>query len=335
MGRLQSFVMLSQVDGKPGTTIEWARENFNVLEELSQRRDVFPSPPGVYFIDVTTLPDDGRKVPGQFMVDPVLSAINEPLILFGSSGDTEAQLARDGIYPGSVRLWLGGRQMLVRGTDYEVDEATGAITFLKPTPTGYTVHADYRYGGGQQGPHYFQRDEFNIDAIPGVVLAFGDRCQEGDSMAVVVTDERTDVAEVYGGKFEVAFDLVAFVRNDAEDRERLSDYIVHSFLNIQNRLGFEGLELLDISPGGEDEEIYNEVDNTYYYDSSISLSLRVDWETWLALPVVVNRIELTSRQQEQEHGWLDGSAPADLLQAVLSFKGIVPVQVGKTFERII
>lgn len=338
MGCLSSFCMLTWVHEKPGTTLEWVRENNNLLEQISPKRDVFPSPPGVYFIDIKKVPDEARTVPGEFTVEPVLTVSNEPIILFSSSGITEAQISRDNLYNGSVRLWLDGRKQLIRGVDYNVDEASGAITFLRPTPTGYAVHADYRYTTGVLGPYYFNRGESNVDAIPGAVLAFGDRCQECDTQAIVITDERTDVANVYGGKFEISFELIAFVKGDAEDREKLSDYIIHSILNIQNRLGYEGLELLDISPGGENEEIYNAEDDTYYYESSISLSIRVDWETWIPLPIVIERAELTSRDAEQMFGWMSGDTPDDLLQASSSFVGLdnIPVVVGKQiyFERM-
>jgi hypothetical protein len=335
MGRLSSFVMLTTVDEKPGTSIEWVRENFNLLEKQSPQRDIFPSLPGVYFIDIKEVPDEGRDTPGQFTVEPILTIYGEPLILFQSSGDTEAQISRENLYPGSVRLWLDNRKQLIYGVDYHVDDNSGAVTFLRQTPMGLTVHADYRYKTPIQGPYLFKQGESNVDAIPGAVLAFGDRCQVGDCMAVVVTDERTDVAEIFGGKYEVSFELIAFTR-DSEDREKLSDYIIHSFLNIQNRLGFEGLELLDISPGGETEEVFNVEDDTYYYDSSISLSLRVDWETHLPLPVIVSRVELTSRQMEMQHGWLDGSAELDLLKKASTILQTLPVIVGRevTFERI-
>jgi hypothetical protein len=330
--------MLTWIKNKPGTTLEWVRENFNILEETSPDRNVFPSAPGVYFVDIKKLPDDARNVPGEFTVEPILTVKGEPLILFSSSGDFEAQIPRENLYPGSVRLWLDNRKQLIRYTDYDIDEASGAVTFLQATPTGSNVHADYRYTTGVQGPFFFHRDESNVDAIPGAVLAFGDRCQEGDSQAIVITDERTPVAQIYGGKYEISFDLIAFVRNDAKDRDKLSDYLIHSILDIQGNLVNEGLELISISPSGENAEIYNQESDEYYYESNISFSLRVDWETWIPLPIVISRAELTSRDAEQEFGWLSGDAPEDLLQATSSLVGmdVLPVKTGKslTFERI-
>jgi hypothetical protein len=129
-----------------------------------------------------------------------------------------------------------------------------------------------------------------------------------------VSDGRSDASEVYGGKFEVNFDLTVFSR-DSEDREKLSDFIVVSVLERQNILGFEGLELLDVSPGGESEEIYVPEIDDYYYDGAISLGIRVDWEVYVPLPIEVFRVEQTSKEEEDEKGYLDGTVTRDLLQA--------------------
>lgn len=312
VGRLSSFLLMSPMDNSPGKTLEWVRENYPLLEQYSPRRDVFPSPPGAYIIEVQRLPDEGHNVPGLFTVDPVLTVFNDPLLVFASTADQEAQLSHDNIYPNSLRLWLDGRRALLPDVDFSIDYATGAIVFLKEPPPGVTVYADYRYRTGVQGPFPFRFEESNLTAIPGAVLAFGDRAQVGDRTAIIVGDHRSEVADIYGGKFETSFELVVFSR-DAEDREKLSDYVIASVLEAQNRLGFEGLELLDISPGGENEEVYNPEIDDYYYESSVSLSMRVDWESYVYLPADVWRAELTSQSSEVQTGYLDGTFTLDQL----------------------
>lgn len=334
IGNLSSFVGLAPVEALPGTTVEWVRENFNVLEQHCSERSVFPSPPGVYFLSVVDIPDQPNSVPGHFTMDPVLTVVQEPLIAFLSSADPDAQLSHDNVYPGSLRLWLDNRRVLVPDVDYSVDYPSGHISFLKATPSGMSVFADYRYRIGLLGPFDFFRDTPNVTALPGAVIAFGDRAQNCDKVAIVVTDTRTDVAEVFGGKFEVKFELIVFTR-DSEDRERMTDYVILKFIELTKDLGYDGLELLDISPGGENEEVYNETTDEYYYESSVSLSMRVDWEIQVPIPAVVSRIELTSKAAEQEHGYLDGSYPLDLLKPgnSSSVAGI-PVWVGRGRKRL-
>lgn len=336
VGRLSSYLLMAKVENFPGNTLEWVRENYPLLEEYSPRRDVFPSPPGAYVIEVIRMPDVGHSVPGLFTIDPILSVYNDSLIMFSSSGDIEAQLGHDKIYPGSVRLWLDGRRALLPDVDFSIDYDSGSVTFLKATPAGSTVNADYKYRTGLQGPFPFEPERADITSLPGAVLAFGDRAELGDKTVVIVGDKRNDVADVFGGKFETTFELVIFSR-DAEDREKMSDYVIAKVLEAQNRLGFEGLELLDISPGGENEDVYNPEIDDYYYESSVSLSLRVDWESYVYLPADVWRVELTSQQSEQSSGFLDGSFVLDQLQNadVASLAG-VDVVIGRDlgFERI-
>jgi hypothetical protein len=335
VARLSSFCMLTYVGNKPGTSIEWVRENYPLLEEFSPQRDIFPSPPGVYKIKIKSIPDDARSIPGQFTIDPILTVLNEPLITFQISIPMTAQLSHDSIYPGSVRLYLNGRTPILEGVDFSVNSATGEITFLRTTPVGDKVYADYRYIIPTQGPFPFNSEATDLTSIPGVVIAFGDRIQDCDEMAIVVTDDRTEVAEIYGGKYEVTFSLVVFSR-DTEDREKLSDYVVIKVLEIQNALGYEGLELLDISPGGEEEEVYNATIDDYYYESAVTLSMRVDWEIQKALPVVVWRVEQTSKAVEDQTGYLDGTVITDLVKIGRQIELVgLPTVEGKElgFER--
>jgi len=313
IGRLTSFVMLTPYQNWPGTSIEWVRENFPLLEQYSARRDIFPSPPGAYLIEIRTLPDRARSVPGTFIVKPHPTVNGEPLLILSDPAGAEAQISNIPLYEGALRLWLYGRRPLLQDVDYSVDWASGAITFLKTLPSDAVIEADYRYVVPERGPYQFDLEKANVDAIPGAVLAFGDRAQDCDKMVVVVTDTRAEVCEVFGGKFEVHFDLTVFSR-DSEDREKFSDYVVSSVLNRKLAWGFEGLELLDVAPGGESEEIYNAEIDDYYYDSAVSLTLRVDWESYVPLPIQNFRIEQTSQTEEQTKGFADGSFVIDLLR---------------------
>jgi hypothetical protein len=334
MGRLSSYIMLSPVPGYPGTTLEWARENYNILERVSTNRDIFPSSPGVYTFDVTRMPDEARNIPGLVTISPNLTVFGEHLITFKTVGDLVGQLSRPNIYPGSVRLWLDNRVALIPNVDYTVDYLTGEVFFLKSTPINEEVFADYRYTLPIQGPYEFRKEEYDVNMIPGVVLAFGDRTQECDKFNITITEERTDVAEIYGGKFEMTFDLIAFSK-DSEDREKLSDYIVMSILDRQSRLGFEGIELLNISPGGENEDVFNAETDEYFYESSIAVTFRVDWQIYHPLPVSIWRGEFTSREEEQAKGHLDGTYTYDLLKPTSQEYSILEIGKGLTFDRLV
>lgn len=336
VGRISSFVMQTGVENFSGNSIEWVRENYPVLERYSKRRDIFPSAPGVYVIEITRIPDMAHSIPGLFTIEPFLEVVNEPLIAFQDSADFEAQLSHNQIYPKSVRLWLDGRQALIPDVDFSIDYDTGAVTFLKATPADSFVYADYMYQIGNQGPYPFEYEASDETSIPGVVIGFGDRAELGDKIAIKILDQRSETAEVFGGKFQVDFELIVFSR-DAEDREKMSDYVVVKLLEIQNGLGFEGIELLDVSPGGENEDVYNATVDDYYYESAVRLSLRVDWESYFSLPADLWRYEFTSQSSEQQTGHLDGSYILDLIAQgdPVTMAGVSTV-IGRdlTFDRI-
>ena len=338
IGCISSFVMQAPIENYPNTSLDWVTENSSLLERYSPTRNIFPSPPGVYILSIDSLPDISKNIPGQFYIDPILNVTNERLIVFRSSVDQSAQLSHDNLYHQAVRLYLDGKTPLVPGVDYQVNYQTGEVNFLKNTPAGSAIYADYRYVLDRQGPFNFMPETTNYEAIPGAILAFGDRAQVCDKLAIVVNETRTDTAKAYGGKFEVSFSLKVFVRGDAEDREKLSDYIIIKFLERQDKLGYEGIELIDISPGGESEEVYSEATDDYYYDSDVALSLKIDWEIYQPLPVSILRVVPTSQAEEQSKGYLDGSYTEDLLQAVTNpvlLDGLI-LNIGNklSFERI-
>jgi hypothetical protein len=312
LGRLTSFLMQTTMGTNPGTSIEWVKENQKLLEQYAPNRSIFPSPPGVYVIKILSLPIEERNLPGLFTIDPYLTVQDEPVITFGTDHDMTGQLSHQDIYPNSARLWLNGKRPLLVNVDYTLDYTTGELVFLKPTPIGSTIFADYRYQIATQGPFQYKREASEEEAIPGAIIAFGDRLWVGDEIAIVATSDRSETAEIYGGKFEVNFDLNVFSR-DAEDREKLSDYVVSQILESQNRLGFEGIELIDVTPNGESQEIYNESQDVYYYDATVSLSYRVDWQLYVPLPIEIFRVETTSKAQEEETGYLDGTYTSDLI----------------------
>jgi hypothetical protein len=68
------------------------------------------------------------------------------------------------------------------------------------------------------------------------------------------------------------------------------------------------------------------------------MSLRVDWESYIPLPIQNFRIEQTSKSEEDEHGYADGTVEYDLLHigTKADMAGSV-VSIGKqsTFSRII
>lgn len=321
IGNVQSFVMLGYV-GLPVYPIEWVREDLDAIRANEGR---MPSAPGIYYIEILTVPEN-PQTPGTFVVDPLLTVTGEPLLRFESGIEREAQLENPPT-KGTVRLWVNDRAMLVEGTDYTIDYRTGAVTFLSRFTLNETVTADYRFPIPSQGPFEFQWNTADFRTLPGVVLAFGKRARAGDKVAVKISPDREDTALAYGGKFEVSLDL-DILSQDTTATEEIADLsVMYLWGEKKPYLEFEGIEIVDISIGGEAEETYDETADLNYYTASLSLQFRADWEIHVPLPLTISKV--TTKAADGSDGIIY-AGPSTLLFSTF------PTIVGRNndFERI-
>lgn len=294
IGTIESHVMLSNV-GAPTFPIEWVRED---LAFVQANEGVFTTPAGIYYVEILQAPENPQE-PGKFIIDPLLTVTDEAVLQFVSGIEREAQL-QNFPAPGTLRLWLGKNTLLREGTDYTVDYKTGAIHLKVRAPAPSLLTADYRYAAPSIGPIDYYWNTSDHQTLPGVVMAFGKRGKTGDKVAVVLYGDRVEAAKAYGGKFEVNFDLDV-IAQDPNQMEEIADLVLmYLWGEKRDGLATEGIEVVDISMGGESEEVYDETGDIYYYNASISLQLRADWEMHVPLPLVVSRV--TQEPTSQTHG---------------------------------
>ena len=106
---------------------------------------------------------------------------------------------------------------------------------------------------------------------------------------MVVYDDRVDSAEAYGGKFEISFNFDV-IAQDPIQMEEMADYLTLSLWGEKrSRLSTEGLEMIDISMGGEEEESYDENADIYFFTASMSAQFQADWEMHKPLPFTLSR----------------------------------------------
>lgn len=332
VGTVMSHVMLAYV-GESVFPLEWVREDLGCLRKNHGK---MPTPPGVYYLEVLEAPTNPQE-PGLFAMDPLLTVTDEPVLRFESGIEQEAQLQQIPV-PGTLRLWENRRFLYQEGVHYQIDYGTGAIRLLtRATPGGILV-ASYRYATASIGPVPFHWNCADFTTLPGVVMAFGKRAQKGDKIAIVVYEDRVEAATAHGGRFEASFDLDVITR-DANQMEEITD-LTWMYLWGQKRglLSTEGIELTDVSIGGDTEEVYDETGDDFYYNASVSVQVQADWEIHVPLPLTISRVTATTPSSDRAASALDQTISSTIHGDVKSnlFFSTVPTIVGRNnnFERI-
>ena len=294
VGTISSHVMLAFV-GKPAYPIEWVRED---LQRIASNKGQFPTKPGVYYLEILTSPEKPQDF-GTFAVDPLLEAVDEPLLRYTSGIEREVQLQQVPSQ-GTLRIWENHRFLLRENVDYRVDYSNAAVELLSRGQPNAVLTADYYYADQSFGPVQFQWNTADFNTLPGVVLAFGKRACVGDKVAIRVYPDRVDTANAFGGKFEVSFDL-DIISTDPTQTEEIADLVImYLWGQKKAELELEGIEIVDISIGGETEDTYDETADLWYYNASISIQLRADWEIHVPMPLTISRVTPTTASMDAQ-----------------------------------
>jgi hypothetical protein len=327
IGPVLSHVMLAYV-GQPAYPIEWVREDLRALNANSGR---MPTLPGVYYLEVLAAPTSPQD-PGAYVIDPLLEAIDEAVLQFVSGIEQEAQLDQLPV-PNTLRLYENRRFRLIEGQHYTVDYTSGAIQLLTRSNPGAVLTADYYYAAPSIGPVPFSWNTPDFKTLPGVVMAFGKRAKAGDKVAIRVYADRVEAANATGGRFDATFEMDVITR-DPVQMEEIADLVI-MYLWGQKRpiLSSEGIEITDISMGGEAEEIYDETADDSFYNASMTVQMQADWEIHVPLPLTISRVATTTRIQDAADD-PTSNIHGDLKSRL--FFATVPTIVGRNnnFERI-
>jgi hypothetical protein len=289
VGVIQSYVYKTLVQNYPGVFLEWVREEAVAIQNNGGR---FPSPPGVYYLEITA--ED------EFYVDPLYDAYNEQVMVVD---EYTIQLAHP-FLKGSLRLYEQPNGFLLQeGANFQTGEpdekghVPATVTLTKPLTGNRYLVADYRWPGESIGPVKYRPMFANKDVIPGVVLAFGRRCKVGDRAAVVVQDRRKPAAMAYGGRWELSLDFDVMAR-DVYSQQEIHDFsVMYLWGVLRNRLSSEGIEIKDVSLGGESEEPYDENADDYFYNATFSMTVETDWEIHVPLNALMRMVAPLTLEQ--------------------------------------
>lgn len=285
VGIVESYCLLTRVKNKPGISVEWVREDSVAIQKNGGR---FPSPPGFYYIQI-----DKEAEQLVFYVDPLISVTREAVAMPNEAQGVLAHLP----VPGSLRLYeLPSGFRLVEGVNYTLGEQ-GTITFLTPITGGRTVTADYMYPIESRGPFPIREMYANNIAIPGVVLAFGRRVEAGDQFAIMVHDIRRPAYLEYAGKWEISLDCDVMSRDVYAQQEIVDESVLYLHAVLRPRLSHMGIEITDISLGGESEEIYDENGDDYFYNATFSITAQTEWSIHVPIDGWLRTLSPLTRRQ--------------------------------------
>jgi hypothetical protein len=272
--------LLAKVPKYPGLSIEWIREDGIAIQD---NNGVFPSPAGAYFIEVTDT--------NHFHVDPFLDVHAEAPT---KVTDTLYRLQHNP-YNNSMRLYeFPSGRLLVEGADYAFQN-DNEIIINSALPNNIFLSADYRYQGTSTGPWYFKPNTVLTRPIPGCALAFGRRSQINDRMVVIV-QRRRDLAYLeYGGRWDVSVEIDVIARDVYSQQELCDQTLIYLWGILRPKLSTNGIEIMDVSFGGESEEVYDENADDYFYNGSISISVQTDWA--VHVPVIQKLRSVTEGAQ--------------------------------------
>ena len=291
VGVVESYCLLTRVTNKPGLSIEWVREDSIAIQN---NNGYFPSKPGVYYIDIQAASEGSDDL--VFYVDPLLEVLREPVTLID---ETHGQLVRTPV-TGSLRLFeqpAGFR--LVQDTNYTLDDA-GGITLMSPLTGGRWLQADYRYPDESSGPHPILCMHANNQAIPGVVIAFGRRMEAGDAAAIMVHDIRRPAALEYGGRWELSLDCDVISRDVHAQQEIVDQTVMYLWGVLRSHLSHQGIEIIEVTMGGESEEMYDENGEDYFYNANFSMTVQTDWSIHVPIDGWLRSVAPLTSEQSAE-----------------------------------
>jgi hypothetical protein len=280
-GIQQSYCTLTKVDNYPGLSIEWIRED---VVAIQNNYGLFPTPPGIYYIEITSSNQNTGE--HQFTISPVVNVTNEYVNVTGLTGTLESPFIQ-----GTLRLFeMPSGQLLYDNTNYTSNYEEGTITLNTALLPNTWLLADYKYETNQLGPFAIRDNRASNKALPGIVLAFGKRIQLGDRQAILVSEIREPASLEYGGQWDLSIDIDIIARDVHEQRYMTDMTAMHIQHVLRDRMAEEGLLITEVSIGGETEEPYDDNADDYYFGSSISTSLQVEWAMYVPLVGRIRRI---------------------------------------------
>lgn len=280
IGTVQGRVSLANVESLSRGSIEWVRETPDATPAV-----------GVYLLKVFDSPDASKRGHEFQVYTQRYHREREDSLLFTSP--KEIQLMNIPV-EGSLRIIESPSDRLLTTNEYSLDIETGIVTLSEEVPRGLSLRALYTSEMETSGPFTVCPATAYRDIIQGATLAFGRRLQNGDQQAVIVTEAREDISQEYGGRWDVSVDIELIARDVHSQADLADQTVVWIWSSLRSKLTNLGMEISDVSLGGEAEEVYDDNGDDYFYTASISFSVQTDW--FIHFPLLVPILSISSQK---------------------------------------
>lgn len=268
LGTVRGLVYLAKTKKLQYGSIEWVKEN-----------PVLKPREGIYILDITKIQDQYEQYQVNITAYQRVKETNPMFIaedqiqLMGTPIENSLKIIEK---PSNVRY--------VEGVDYLVLE-DNVIEIKTELINGVSLEIFYTQLEENALPSAIVRaDTVYNEIIPGVVMYFGRRLQDGDQQSVVVLDQIDEIYNEYGGRWDISVDIEIIARDPHSQADLADRTTVWMWAVLRDRLASRGINMNEVSLGGESEEVYDENGDDYFYTASISTTLQVDW--FLHIPLI-------------------------------------------------
>jgi hypothetical protein len=297
LGIDMSFCYAARVKGHFGNCLEWVREDPLAIQRNNGR---FPSPPGLYFIEMVALDKQGDDV-RQYGFK-VLFYRNQTLTRVNPTSGSRYTISPWAA--GSLRICEMPGRLWVPASSCTLNPEAGTFVYPRTLDANQWLEVEYRAAPVDGGTYPIRPDWADNRAIPGVTLAFGQELNEGDTMVVVVQPRRLPANLVYGGQWSLSLD-VDVVARDVHAQQYIADRsVMHLMAVSRTRLVEEGLNIVEVSLGGESEEQYDETADLYYFNSNFAMTVETDWQYHVPIEFTLRGIQDISLARSKEQAAL-------------------------------
>jgi len=202
------------------------------------------------------------------------------------------KLKRDNLLTGSEQVYKNDI-LMAKDQFYSINYTNGEITLLESLDNKDNVYITYRAIGVSLGMFDYKPEEFNDDAIPGVIIAFAAHPIIGDKHVIVIENTRTVSDKVYGGPWDISV-TIDVLASDIDQEEELTD-LTFMYLMLKKPLLDElGLAMDALSISGEvEDEDYSTI-NEYRYMNGLDITIKSEWEIRIPILKRIEKIILTS-----------------------------------------